>query len=220
MLGGGREHDGTLPGLGRGALDNVEQARRAVVEQEVVAVGPVLGARVLLEVGKQALGGGGREGEALLDDRPAEKLVLGDLVGEGGRVEDIVQLAAREADHEKGLVEVERAEVVGPVQPARVAPDADRAVAEEAVDLLPGQHRQEGHRERVAGCGRRVRRERSAGRGGRPQLSRGGAGGDEEEQDEKAHAKRYRPGSAAEGVAEGGDLGFERGDAGFERGKI
>ncbi len=85
----------------------------------------------------------GREGEALLDDGAAEVAVLRERLLERRDGQLVVEQAAREAGEEERLVEVERAVVVRPVEAERGVGDAERRVAEEGVDLVAGQHREE-----------------------------------------------------------------------------
>ena len=89
--------------------------------------------------------------------------LLGEFVGVGGRVEEVVELAPRKANDEERLPEVEGAEVVRPVEAEGRIVDAEGTVAEAAVDLLAGEHGEEGGRRRVRQTGRRLR-ERGDGR--------------------------------------------------------
>jgi hypothetical protein len=100
-------------------------------------------------------------------------VVLGHGLAEGRDRQPVVGLTADEAQDEVGLVEVERAVVVRPVELELRVEHAQRRVPEEAVDLIPRKHRQQRH-EGVVGERGHVR---AAVEGERRHVVRGGASG-------------------------------------------
>jgi hypothetical protein len=121
----------------------IADTRGAIVEEEVVLVGAVLGARIPFQKGKQPLLLRRREAQLLLDDGPPEPLILSQKGPEGRCDEEVGELPVDEFRNEVWLAEVVRAVVVGAVQSPRRVAHAQGAVAESGGGAAAGQDREE-----------------------------------------------------------------------------
>ena len=122
--------------LAGAAVDVVDDARGAVVEHVVVAVGGVLGKRLLLQERGEFARLGLGEVEALLHYLPACLDIFRHEPGEGIAGEHIVGLTLQETVYEIGRREVEGAVIVDQVVFAVLHPQS--LVAAELIDLRAG----------------------------------------------------------------------------------
>ena len=134
-----------------GVVDRVAHARRAVVEEVVVLVGAVLGARVDVEARPQRLLGRPVERQLLHVDGPVLVLVRGEHRRQVRHRQPVGHAAVQEVEDQARPGEAEGAEVVDAIGPVRaglgvVNPDRVVSELEERMIAGPERHHVDGQR--------------------------------------------------------------------------